>query len=556
MMMMRSLHHTCKMYANRVTFGLGTCAKRQRGWLPLQGKRTMSVTTCRVATTSGLFKLYNSMTKKKEEFVPLNQDEKRVTMYVCGVTVYDYSHIGHARAYVSFDVLYRYLSHLGYDVIYCRNFTDIDDKIIARANSLGEDPLDLSKRFAREFHTDMDVLGCHRPSMEPLATEYISDMIDSISRIITHGHGYVVEGGDVFFDVASLPGYGRLSGRQLEDNRAGERVSVDDRKKNPEDFALWKSAKPGEPTWDSPWGPGRPGWHIECSSMIRSLLGETIDIHGGGSDLMFPHHENELAQARATSGPCCGGPHEPSPEFFARWWVHNGFVNVDSEKMSKSLGNFFTIRDVSESYHPLALRWFLIGTQYRQAINYTQRALDEASDRLFYLYQTLQDAQDVLKGEEPSDQPVDTALLEEVLDAFADDLNTPLVLAAFSPALKTLNDLVHTKKGKKSPDRITVMRGIVNSLDVSLNILGLHPKQQSKEFSQVLDELRAVALRRANLLEADVQEAINQRAEARASKDYETADLVRKGLETKGIYIMDTPTGTTWKPGCPTETVE
>jgi cysteinyl-tRNA synthetase len=486
-------------------------------------------------------KLYNTMTRKKETFVPL--DDKNVTMYVCGVTVYDYSHIGHARAYVSFDVLYRYLRYLGYNVLYCRNFTDIDDKIIDRANAVGEDPLELSKRFAHEFHVDMDTLGCLRPSLEPLATNHISDMVDSISKIISHGHGYAVEGGDVFFDVASLPGYGKLSGRQIEDNRAGERVSVDGRKKNPEDFALWKSAKPGEPTWDSPWGPGRPGWHIECSAMIRSLLGETIDIHGGGSDLMFPHHENELAQARATS--CCGGAHDQ--DYFARWWVHNGFVNVDSEKMSKSLGNFFTIRDVSESYHPLALRWFLIGTQYRQAINYTQRGLEEASDRLFYLYQTLFDAHTVLEGD-TSPASSEAALLEEVLDALSDDLNTPLVLAAFSPALKTLNDLIHTKKGKKRPDRIPVMRDIVHSLDVSLGILGLRPT----DFRQVLDELCAVALNRADLTEEDVQEAITQRAEARASKEYETADGVRKKLEARGIYIMDTPAGTTWKPGCPT----
>lgn len=511
----------------------------------LSGSNTCSNAAVKTRDTSvsATLKLYNTMTKKKEEFTCL--EKNKVTMYVCGVTVYDYSHIGHARAYVSFDVLYRYLRHLGYDVLYCRNFTDIDDKIIDRANALGEDPLELSKRFAHEFHVDMDMLGCLRPSLEPLATDHITDMIDSISNIIAHGHGYVVEGGDVFFDVASLPGYGRLSGRQLEDNRAGERVSVDERKKNPEDFALWKSAKPGEPTWDSPWGPGRPGWHIECSSMIRTLLGETIDIHGGGSDLMFPHHENELAQARAASGPCCGGAHDV--DCFARWWVHNGFVNVDSEKMSKSLGNFFTIRDVSKAYHPLAMRWFLIGTQYRQAINYTQRALEEASDRLFYLYQTLYDAHTVLEDTTSIQEADDMTLLDEVLEALADDLNTPLVLAAFSPALKTLNDLVHTKKGKKRPDRIPVMRGIVSSLDVSLDVLGLRPN----DFGQVLDELRQVALIRAGVSEEDVEKAIMERAEARVSKDYESADRVRMDLEAKGIYIMDTPQGSTWRPGCP-----
>jgi cysteinyl-tRNA synthetase len=472
------------------------------------------------------------------------------------VTVYDYSHIGHARAYVSFDVLYRFLSHIGYDVVYCRNFTDIDDKIIDRANAVGENPLDLSKRFAREFHTDMDRLNCRRPTMEPLATDHIPDMIASIVKILEHGHAYVVDG-DVFFDVASLPHYGKLSGRQVEDNRAGERVSIDDRKKNPEDFALWKSAKPGEPTWESPWGPGRPGWHIECSSMIRSLLGETIDIHGGGSDLKFPHHENELAQARATSC-ACGSAHgrghpQSDDRYFARWWVHNGFVNVDSEKMSKSLGNFFTIRDVSEKYHPMALRWFLVGTQYRQSINYTQRALEEASDRVFYLYQTLYDAHMALKTAEENDgnaekgEAASQQLLDEVHRALLDDLNTPLVLAAFSPALKTLNDFMHTKQGKKSKDRLPVMRGLVEAFDVALELLGIRPDS----YGAALEELKEVALRRAGMTEADVAQAIEQRAALRKAKDYDAADRLREEIEAKGVLFMDGPDGTTWKPGLP-----
>ncbi len=510
------------------------------------------------------FHLYNSMSRRKALFEPLSPPKEgsgpgcrgEVTMYVCGVTVYDYSHIGHARAYVSFDVLFRYLTHLGYDVTYCRNFTDIDDKIIDRANAVGENPLDLSKRFAKEFHTDMDLLNCRRPTMEPLATDHIPDMIESIQKILAHGHGYVVDG-DVFFDVGSLPGYGKLSGRALEDNRAGERVMVDQRKKNPEDFALWKSAKPGEPTWESPWGPGRPGWHIECSSMIRRLLGETIDIHGGGSDLKFPHHENELAQARASTCDCgARGDHQQSSdEYFARWWVHNGFVNVDSEKMSKSLGNFFTIRDVSEKYHPMALRWFLVGTQYRQAINYTQRALEEASDRLFYLYQTLHDANAVLREADdqgpPSsaDEAVKDKLLEEVFSALSDDLNTPLVLAAFSPALKTLNDLMHTKKGKKSKDRISVMRALVESMDVSLDLLGIRPRS----FATALEEMKTVALCRADMTEEDVRLAIERRATLRQEKAYDAADGVRLEMEARGVYLMDLPTGTTWRPGVPQE---
>ena len=522
--------------------------------------------------------LHNSMSRKKELFRPL--EDNKVSMYVCGVTVYDYSHIGkslteclanrlgaryrraavftvlsviaclagHARAYVSFDILYRYLQHLGYEVTYCRNFTDIDDKIIDRAAKNGEDPLELSRRFAEEFHVDMEMLGCQRPTLEPLATEHINDMILSITRIIENGHAYVTDG-DVFFDVMSLPDYGRLSGRQVEDNRAGERVSIDSRKKSPADFALWKSAKPGEPTWDSPWGSGRPGWHIECSSMIRAIFGETIDIHGGGSDLLFPHHENELAQARATAKPCCG-EHSSDASYFARWWVHNGFVNVDSEKMSKSLGNFFTIREVLDSYHPMALRWFLISTQYRQAINYTVRGLEEASDRIFYLYQTLCDARDVLSDQSVGESNLSSGtaeqIMREVYNALSDDLNTPLVLASFSPHLKTLNDLIHTKKGKKTVDRISVIGSTTLALEESLRLLGLLPKD---DISVLLQELKTSALKRAQVSEDDVYKAIEDRAAARAAKEYGTADEIRKAFEEKGIFIMDTPTGTSWRPG-------
>eukprot|EP00878_Enallax_costatus_P021718 GHUV01023009.1.p1 GENE.GHUV01023009.1~~GHUV01023009.1.p1 ORF type:complete len:439 (+),score=129.35 GHUV01023009.1:281-1597(+) len=300
--------------------------------------------------------LYNTMSRKKEQFRPRPHMGDKVQMYVCGVTVYDYSHIGHARVYVAFDVLYRLLQHLQYDVQYVRNFTDVDDKIINRAAESGEDPLELSARFITEFHKDMADLACLPPTLEPKATDHIDAVITTIQQIIANGHAYSLPDGDVYFDVASLPGYGRLSGRSQDDNRAGERVAVDSRKRSPADFALWKAAKPGEPSWSSPWGPGRPGWHIECSSMISRLMGNVIDIHGGGRDLVFPHHENELAQSQAAAGPCsCGHDHttkqhadgnggSDTPQDFVRYWLHNGFVNVDSEKMSKSLGNFFTIR--------------------------------------------------------------------------------------------------------------------------------------------------------------------------------------------------------------------
>ncbi|PRW59911.1 cysteine--tRNA cytoplasmic isoform X1 [Chlorella sorokiniana] len=544
--------------------------------------------------------LHNTLSRQKEVFRPRPGQDNRVSMYVCGVTVYDYSHIGHARVYVAFDVIYRFLRHLGYDVNYVRNFTDVDDKIIARAAAVGEDPLALAQRFIHEFHADMEALGCLRPGLEPKATDFIPQMVATIQRIIDNGHGYAV-GGDVFFDVASLPGYGKLSGRSQEDNRAGERVAVDERKRGAADFALWKAAKPGEPTWDSPWGPGRPGWHIECSTMIREVMGEQIDIHGGGRDLVFPHHENELAQSRAAAGPCsCGHDHgsggngsggSGERDDFVRYWLHNGFVNVDSEKMSKSLGNFFTIRDVVARYHPRALRWFLVNTQYRQPINYTQRALEEASDRVYYLYQTMADisetlssspegaaaledaqrqvaaatapqqAQQAAEAAQQQQQPAagkagkkaaaaaasspGAELLAEVRAALADDFNTPLAIAALSAPLKAANDFLHTKKGKKAPGRLQALASYQAGLQAVLELLGLWAEQPAA----VLAELRALALTRAGLSEEQIAAAIEERAAARAAKDYAASDAVRLRLEAAGILIMDTPEGTTWKPG-------
>ncbi|KAI4377437.1 hypothetical protein MLD38_015060 [Melastoma candidum] len=487
-------------------------------------------------------RIYNTMTRAKEEFKP--KVEGKVGMYVCGVTAYDYSHIGHARVYVTFDVLLRYLKNLEYEVCYVRNFTDVDDKIISRANELGEDAISLSRRYCEEFHVDMTHLQCLSPSYEPCVSDHMPQIIDMIKEILDKGCAYQIDG-DVYFSVDSFSDYGRLSGRKLEDNRAGERVAVDSRKKNPADFALWKSAKKGEPFWESPWGPGRPGWHIECSAMSAAYLGHSFDIHGGGMDLVFPHHENEIAQSCAA----CKESH-------VSYWVHNGFVTVDSEKMSKSLGNFFTIRQVIDLYHPLALRLFLMGTHYRSPINYSDLLLESASDRLYYIYQTLQDCENIINqntseihGDDvPPDTLISISNFEKVfLESMSDDLLTPVVLAAISDPLKSINDLVNTRKGKKQQKRMESLFALERSISNILNVLGLLPSS----YDEALRQLREKALKRANLSEEHVLQMIKERTEARVSKDYGRSDAIRKELAEAGITLMDSPDGTTWRPSIP-----
>lgn len=549
--------------------------------------------------------LYNSLGRTKEKFNPITPG--RVTMYVCGVTVYDHAHVGHARAYVAFDVLYRVLRKAGYQVQYCRNVTDIDDKIIARAQERKESTEQLAETYYQSFRQDMERLHCLPPTMEPRATHHIKEAVDMIQRIVENGHGYQVpNSGDVYFAVGTLPAYGKkLAMREQEDNKAGagqrareraememlqaeKEATVDSSvsaemcakierefkqssepsvnsmdhggigsgKRDASDFALWKSAKPGEPWWDSPWGRGRPGWHIECSSMVQSLLGQRIDIHGGGVDLMFPHHENEIAQCEASCG--CKTDHNS----FSNFWMHNGFVNVDSEKMSKSLGNFFTIKEVLRKYHSLALRWFLVGTHYRSAINYTQRALEEASERSFYLYQTMADVrrellQDPVTGysltttceverraeEEASKEGI--ALVETVLHALADDLNTPLAIGAISQPLKILNDLLHTKKGRKAKDRFPRMRANLRALEASVDCLGMYMEDPDL----VLSEMRALALERAGMDEEQLEQILEKRLEARRSKNFELSDCIRDELAAQGIMLMDgAQDGSRWKP--------
>jgi cysteinyl-tRNA synthetase len=328
--------------------------------------------------------VYNTLTKTKEEFQPL--EPNKVKMYVCGVTVYDYCHIGHARSAVVFDVIYRYFLFLGYDVVYVRNFTDIDDKIIRRAQEEHTDYRTIAERYIEAFYEDMDRLGVLRPTVEPRATEHIKEMIEIIQKLFDKGYAYQ-SGRDVYFSVERFPGYGKLSGRSLEDMMAGARVDIDEHKRNPFDFVLWKGSKEGEPAWDSPWGPGRPGWHIECSAMSAKYLGETFDIHGGGKDLIFPHHENEIAQSEAAFG-------KP----FVRYWLHNGFVNINNEKMSKSLGNFLTIREILDKVHPEALRLFVISKHYRNPVDFSDEAIREAERGLERLYMTLSEALERIGG--------------------------------------------------------------------------------------------------------------------------------------------------------------
>ncbi|XP_011007655.1 PREDICTED: cysteine--tRNA ligase, cytoplasmic-like [Populus euphratica] len=507
-------------------------------------------------------KLYNSMTQQKEVFK--SRIPGKVSMYVCGVTAYDFSHLGHARAAVAFDILFRYLQHLGYEVTYVRNFTDIDDKIIRRANEIGEDPLSLSSRFCEEYLVDMADLQCLIPTHQPRVTDHVEQIKDMITQIIEKDSAYAVEG-DVFFAVDKSPNYGQLSGQRLENNRAGERVAVDSRKRNPADFALWKAAKPGEPSWESPWGPGRPGWHIECSAMSAQYLTFKFDIHGGGIDLIFPHHENEIAQS-------CAACEESSVSY----WLHNGHVTNNNEKMSKSLGNFFTIRQITERYHPLALRHFLISAHYRSPLNYSVSQLESSSDAVFYIYQTLQDCEDALLPFQEGSlkegagqngnlvaitadaQKCISRLHEDFETKMSDDLNTwPLLTGAFQEALKVINgSLGMLKKKQQKKQQLSLIRSVSEvkkEVTEVLRILGLFPPCTCAE---VLQQLKGKALKRAGLTEDDVMSLIEDRAVARKSQDFKKSDQIRTDLSARGIALMDVGKETVWRPCVPVENEE
>ena len=481
-------------------------------------------------------KIYSTLTRKKEEFQPLQPG--KVGMYVCGMTVYDMCHLGHARSAVLFDVIYRYLMYRRYEVTFVRNFTDVDDKIINRANELGEDWKRLGERFIHEFYVDMDALGILRPTFEPRATEYIDRMQSLIQRLISSGHAYEANG-DVMFSVNSFSGYGKLSGKRTEDLISGARVDVDEKKRNPLDFALWKAAKPGEPYWESPWGPGRPGWHIECSAMSMDLLGEGFDIHGGGADLTFPHHENEIAQSEAATG-------RP----FAKYWIHNGFVNISAEKMSKSLGNVLNIRDILKTVHPEALRLFLISSHYRSPLDYSETSIKESASALERLYAAMASLDEVIgrggTGKVLPDELTDIS--NRFVEAMDDDFNTPRPLAILFDAARAINrySAAASLSEIPSPDVLTKVKNEIGAL--SREVLGL----LREEPVLFLENLRKGGVSKGGVAdlgigEEEIEGLIVERAEARKRKDFARADEIRKGLDAKGILLEDGPKGTTWK---------
>jgi cysteinyl-tRNA synthetase len=473
-------------------------------------------------------RIFNTLTKKKEIFEPV--EPGKVRMYVCGPTVYDSSHIGHARSVVVFDVIVRYLRKQGYDVTYVRNFTDIDDKIIKRANELGIDPKELAEKFINEFYEDMDALNVQRATREPRATEHITDIIQVVQNLIQKKMAYPLDG-DVYFSIESFKEYGKLSGRKLEDMEAGARVAVDERKRNPFDFALWKSAKPGEPSWDSPWGKGRPGWHIECTAMSSSILGETIDIHGGGKDLVFPHHENEIAQSEAAFG-----------KNFVRYWIHNGFVNINQEKMSKSLGNFLLIKDIIKMYHPESVRLFLLSNHYRSPIDFNEKAMEEASGALEKIYTFLERAEDQL-GIPAQNDNTTGRLWQEFCDAMNDDFNTAQGLGILFSAVRNLNRILDESGDRVSgKDAEQIKSGYSDVLEVG-NILGILNCPPKTYFEQK----RLKGIKEESIDPKVIERMVQERTEARKSKDWVKADKIRDKLLDMKIVLEDRADGTVWK---------
>ena len=465
-----------------------------------------------------MLEIFNSLTKKKEPFRPIVAGEVR--MYVCGMTVYDYCHLGHGRVLVVFDMIVRYLRARGYRVIYVRNITDIDDKIIRRANDNNESIESLTERFTRAMHEDASALGVGAPDAEPRATVYMPEIISMVRTLIDRGYAYVAANADVYYRVRRFASYGQLSGKSLEDLRVGARVEAGEDKDDPLDFVLWKAAKPGEPSWNSPWGPGRPGWHIECSAMSTACLGHHFDIHGGGLDLQFPHHENEIAQSEAATG-----------EKFVNVWMHNGFVRVDNEKMSKSLGNFFTLREVMTNYDPEVVRYFILASHYHSPLNYSNESLDNAKAALTRMYLSLKDIPVPQAAAAAGPQPA-TGYAEQFFAAMDDDFNTPVAMAVLFEIAREINRLQASE-----PKAAALLAVELRRLAGILGLLQSDPEaflQSGPGAGPSTDQ---------------IEDLISRRLTARRAKDWAEADRIRDELRSQGVILEDADGGTSWRRG-------
>ncbi|MCC0784857.1 cysteine--tRNA ligase [Clostridioides sp. ES-S-0108-01] len=462
-------------------------------------------------------KVYNTLTRTKEEFVPI--EEGKVKMYVCGPTVYNYIHIGNARPFIIFDTLRRYLEYRGYDVTYVQNFTDVDDKIINRSHEEGISPEEVATKYIKEYFVDCDGLGIKRATVHPQVTDNIQQIIDFIKELEDKGYAYAVNG-DVYFDTNKFEGYGKLSGQKQEDLEAGARIEVNDQKRHPMDFVLWKAKKEGEPGWDSPWGEGRPGWHIECSVMSKRYLGETIDIHAGGQDLTFPHHENEIAQSEARSG-----------KTFSKYWMHNGYININDEKMSKSKGNFFTVRDISKLYDLEIVRFFMLSAHYRNPVNFSDEMLNQAKAGLERLYNTKEKLEFTLSNlKESYLTEKEVELVKELdnfrqrfIDAMDDDVNTADAVSVIFELAKLINSNVDEN----------------SSLEFAKKCLD--------EFNELTGVLNIVNKKKDTALDKDIEELIQKRTDAKKNKEFQLADDIRQQLLDMGIVLEDTRQGVKWK---------
>ncbi|WP_147818962.1 cysteine--tRNA ligase [Salidesulfovibrio onnuriiensis] len=481
-------------------------------------------------------RLYNTLARKKQEFTP--QNGNKVNMYVCGITAYDLCHIGHARSSVVFDVLYRYLRSKGYEVNFMRNFTDIDDKIIKRANELGKESGEIAEKYINEFYVDMDRLGVLRAGVEPKCTEHIPEMIKLTEELIGKGHAYAADNGDVYFRVRTFEGYGKLSGRNIDELESGARIEPGELKEDPLDFALWKGAKPGEPSWESPWGPGRPGWHLECSAMSEKYSSLPLDIHGGGQDLAFPHHENEIAQSEAATG-------KP----FANFWVHNGFVQINSEKMSKSLGNFFTIRDILAQFLPETLRYFLLTMHYRSPLDFSFDALEEAEKGIKRVYSALAQIAVELEKANWKKSPFPEEMVREMdeieakwLEAMEDDMNTAGAMGQLFNAIRLAGRIAEDKNLRKAEGARDLWQRIRAAVEGWAEVLGVF----GRDPQEFLAELRNNRAARKEIDSAAVQAKLDERQEARKNKDFARSDEIRDELAAMGVEVKDTPQGATW----------